>query len=67
MPVFQRAIGSESFDYLGKNPSEAEIFNEAMTDFGNGVVAAVAETYDFGAFGKVADIGTDKDLSSQRY
>lgn len=56
-PSFKRAVGVEFFDYLTAHPREGEIFNEAMTAFGQGVAAAVVQAYDFGGVRTVVDVG----------
>ncbi len=48
-PSFKRSMGVELFEYLAANPPEGEIFNDAMTAFGQGVVAAVVQAYDLAA------------------
>jgi len=56
-PSFKRSLGVEMFDYLAANPREGDMFNEAMTAFGQGVAAAVAQAYDFGGVRKIVDVG----------
>jgi hypothetical protein len=56
-PSFQRSRGVEFFDYLTAHPREGAIFNEAMTAFGEGVVAAVVQAYDFGGARRLVDVG----------
>ena len=47
----------ELFDYLASHPEEGEIFNAAMSDFGQGVAAAVVQGYDFSDIDTVVDVG----------
>lgn len=56
-PSFKRSAGVEFFDYVTAHPREGEIFNEAMTAFGQGVVAAVVQAYDFGNIRRLVDVG----------
>ena len=56
-PVFEQTIGAEVFDYLAAHPEESEIFNSAMSDFGQGVAAAVLQGYDFSDVHTVVDVG----------
>ena len=56
-PSFKRSLGVEMFDYLAANPREGNLFNEAMSAFGHGVAAAVAQAYDFDGVRKIVDVG----------
>ena len=56
-PAFARSVGAEFFEYLASHPAEREIFNAAMSDFGQGVAGAVVEGYDFSAVDTVVDVG----------
>jgi O-methyltransferase domain/Dimerisation domain len=56
-PVFERVTGMEFFDYHAAHPEEGEIFNQAMNDMGQGVAAAVTQSYDFGGIGRIIDVG----------
>jgi len=56
-PSFNRSTGFEFFDYMTAHPREGEIFNDAMTAFGQGVVAAVVQAYDFGSARRLVDVG----------
>jgi hypothetical protein len=56
-PSFKQAMGVEFFDYLAAHPREGEIFNEAMTSFGQGVAAAVVQAYDFSGIRTIVDVG----------
>jgi hypothetical protein len=56
-PVFERVVGMEYFAYMAANPDEGEIFNQAMSDLGKGVAAAVVGSYDFSGIGKIIDVG----------
>lgn len=56
-PVFVRTVGAEPFEYLASHPEESEIFNAAMSDFGQGVAVAVVQAYDFSDIHSVIDVG----------
>ena len=42
-PSFRRSTGVEFFEYLTAHPRDGELFNEAMTAFGRGVVADMVQ------------------------
>jgi hypothetical protein len=57
-PMGPKLRGGRSwFDYLEDHPEYSEVFNKAMTTVGEAGVAKIAETYDFGRFSVVADLG----------
>lgn len=56
-PAFRRAMGSELFEYLGAHPAEADVFNAAMSDFGQSVAASVMHAYDFSGLRRIIDVG----------
>lgn len=56
-PAFKRTVGAELFDYLAAHPEEGALFNEAMTNFGQGVSAAVVQGYDFAGIERLIDVG----------
>jgi SAM-dependent methyltransferase len=56
-PAFKRVTGMDYFSYLAAHAEEGEIFNQAMSDMGKGVAAAVAQSYDFSGIGKIVDVG----------
>ncbi|MDQ3805001.1 MAG: methyltransferase [Acidobacteriota bacterium] len=55
-PAWGHTHGAEVFDYLAANPSEAEIFNRAMTDMSAATAPPVVEAYDFSGINTLADI-----------
>jgi hypothetical protein len=55
-PAWGHTHGAEVFDYFAGNPTQAEIFNSAMTDMSVGVAPFVVEAYDFSGFRTLADI-----------
>jgi hypothetical protein len=56
-PVFERVTGMGFFEHHAAHPEEGEIFNQAMNDIGQGVAAAVVQSYDFSGIGKIIDVG----------
>lgn len=55
--AFEKVHGMPVFDYLGQHPDEASLFSEMMVGFHGQEPPAVAEAYDFSAFGTVVDVG----------
>jgi hypothetical protein len=55
-PAWGHTHGVEVFDYFARNPRQAEIFNNAMTDMSTGTAPAVVEAYDFDPIETVVDI-----------
>jgi len=55
-PAWGHVHGAEVFDYFAKNPRQAEIFNNAMTDMSASVAPAVVEAYDFSGINTLTDI-----------
>ncbi|GLY75497.1 methyltransferase [Actinoallomurus iriomotensis] len=56
-PIADKELGGRSwFEYLEQNPGTAETFHRAMTSV-NWRAAEIADRFDFGAFGRIADIG----------
>lgn len=56
-PALSQTVGLELFEYLEKHPDEAVLFDEAMSDFGQGIAVAVAQSYDFTDLQTIVDIG----------
>jgi hypothetical protein len=57
-PAFRRADpDANAFDTIARDPEMAEVFDKAMATFAPMTSAAVAASYDFSAFGTVADVG----------
>ena len=52
----QPALGMPIWDYFGANPTEAKIFDDAMTSFSAVVIPAVLATYDFSGIGTLVDV-----------
>jgi hypothetical protein len=55
-PAWGHIHSMEVFDYFAKNPRQAEIFNNAMTDMSVGIAPAVVEAYDFSGIDTLTDI-----------
>lgn len=56
-PAFDRVFGMPVFEWFGKNPDRAEIFNRSMTELTSIVEPAVLEAYDFSGCGTIVDVG----------
>ena len=54
---FEKAFGMGAFEYLAQHPDEASLFSETMIGVHGAEPQAVAEAYDFSAFGTIADVG----------
>jgi hypothetical protein len=54
---FDHVFGTDCWDYFGKHPEYAQIFNQSMTELTRIVEPAVARAYDFSAFAKIVDVG----------
>lgn len=55
--AFEFVYGAAPFDFMAKNPKDAQLFDEAMTALTKDTSEAVVEAYDFSGIGKIADIG----------
>jgi hypothetical protein len=55
--AFEKVFGEPIFDYLGKHPEKARIFDAAMVGIHGRESAAIASSYDFSGVKVVADIG----------
>jgi hypothetical protein len=49
--------GTDGFEHLRRDPEQARIFDDAMTNMSELVGPAIAAAYDFGAWGSVMDVG----------
>ena len=56
-PSIDKVYGMPIFEYMGKHPEEAAIFNGAMTAISSIDSPAVAAAYDFSRFGSIVDVG----------
>ena len=55
--AFDHVFGTDCWDYFGKHPEYARIFNQSMTEVSRIVAPAVARAYDFSPFKKIVDLG----------
>ena len=49
--------GTDGFEHLRRDPEQARIFDDAMTNMSELVGPAIAAAYDFGALGSLMDVG----------
>jgi O-methyltransferase domain/Dimerisation domain len=55
--AFDRIYGHDFWEFLKRNPAEAELFNDSMAAGRSRTAAAVATAYDWSQFAVIADIG----------
>jgi SAM-dependent methyltransferase len=55
-PGFDQAHGESFFDYLGRHPADAAVFNAAMTSATSVDVPNILGAYDFSGFAKIVDV-----------
>ncbi len=55
--AFEHVYGLPVFEYLGTKPQQAVIFDAAMTSIHGPETDLMAEAYDWGSLGRIADIG----------
>jgi hypothetical protein len=55
--AFENLNGMPVFEFLGKNPQAASLFNETMIGIHGGEPPAVAAAYDFSKLGTIVDVG----------
>jgi SAM-dependent methyltransferase len=55
--AFGRVNGAPLFDYLGRHPDDAHVFDEAMTSMSESMQPLFLVGYDFGRFNRVVDVG----------
>lgn len=56
-PGFDKANGMGIFDYMGKNPTESELFNKAQTEFTKLAMPVYQSVYDFSRVRTLVDLG----------
>lgn len=56
-PAFDQIYGMPVFDFLSRNPEQAEVFDGAMVGVHGRETAAMLDAYDFKGIGTLADIG----------
>jgi hypothetical protein len=49
--------GTDGFEHLRRDPEQARIFDDAMTNMSQLVGPSIAAAYDFGAWGSLMDVG----------
>lgn len=49
--------GTDGFEHLRRDPEQARIFDDAMTNMSELVGPSIAAAYDFGAWGSLMDVG----------
>jgi hypothetical protein len=49
--------GTDGFEHLRRDPEQARIFDDAMTNMSELLGPAIAAAYDFGAWGSLMDVG----------
>jgi SAM-dependent methyltransferase len=54
---FRKVFGEGVFDFLGKHPEQAKVFDAAMTSIHGKETALVLDAYDFGQFPVLCDVG----------
>jgi hypothetical protein len=55
--IQEKVVAGGFWKYLVDNPEEARLFDEAMMGKAAGQIAGILKSYDFSAFGTIADIG----------
>ena len=61
-PAWEHVHKMPLFEYLGKHPDAAQIFDQAMTSLSAGDAPAIVDAYDFSGVRKLADIGGGQGL-----
>jgi hypothetical protein len=56
-PAFDHVFGKPLFEFLGANPEQAAIFNQAMTNSSQMSAPAILAAYDFSGITKLVDVG----------
>lgn len=56
-PAWEHVHKMPIFEYIGKHPDAAQIFDQAMTSLSAGEAPAIIDAYDFSGARKLADIG----------
>ncbi len=57
VPARQKTHGANVFEHLQRNPGDARLFDDAMTDLAMVWAGSVASAYDFGRLGSLMDVG----------
>lgn len=61
-PAWELVHKMPVFEYIGKHPDAAQIFDQAMTSLSAGEAPAIVDAYDFSGVRKLADIGGGQGL-----
>lgn len=56
-PAFDAVFGTDCFTWLQNHPASLEVFQAAMSSYGELTGKAVAEAYDFSSIGTLLDVG----------
>lgn len=56
-PAFDRLYGCPMFEHLSQNPSDAAIYNKAMSSTSARDLLGILEAYDFSGFDCIVDVG----------
>lgn len=56
-PSFDKVYGMPVFEWFGKNPERAGVFNQSMSELTRVVEPAVLKTFDFSGCGTIVDVG----------
>jgi SAM-dependent methyltransferase len=54
---FAQIFGADFFDYFARNPAAGPIFHRGMAGFSDTENAPIAQSYDFGPFSRIVDVG----------
>lgn len=55
--AFDHVFGTDCWDYFGKHPEYAQVFNQSMTEVTRFIEPAITKAYDFSVFAKIVDVG----------
>ncbi|MFF0431985.1 methyltransferase [Streptomyces sp. NPDC004327] len=61
-PAFEAAYGHTFFEHLEQDPRAGALFDRAMTGMSHATARMLLDGYDFGRFGRIADIGGGRGL-----
>jgi hypothetical protein len=61
-PAWDHVHKASVFEYIGKHPEAAQIFDQAMTSLSAAEAPAILDAYDFSSVRKLADIGGGQGL-----
>ncbi|MFI8089638.1 methyltransferase [Streptomyces sp. NPDC086080] len=56
-PAFENAYGHGFFEHLERHPEAGALFDRAMTGMSRATARMLLDSYDFGRFGRIADVG----------